>query len=279
MAEAAVAGGMLGMMALGVASLAGNMGDASKKAEGLVARTEFTSSLTTYLSSNLGCEDLKATSAAASLTESPRPISFTKWNYGGFSNIVAGTDKNNRKLTTFKYFYLEELNAYLKPETDRQLISAATPLGGVEILEKATLTVRVTIVIDERPYKHIYNLPVLVTQGTHELRFCSDEKTIAESCAAMRGVYDPVNKECDMADGCLLKGTYNELSCSEPPCDPRIADANKVNEFTKGQSCPKGSVSFRTHTSSWTQKRNCGKKCTKDVVNSMSWYNCMACPP
>ena len=277
MAESAIATGLLGVVALGVASMAGSLGDQARRAEGLVARTEFTSSLNTYLGSTLGCEDLKtASNNGAAYSNSAAPIALSKWNYQGLSRIEGGYQEKGAPKTRFRFFEMPEFDAFLNPIADSQTVTAAAPGGGTEELYKNILTVRLTLLISGREYKHVYNVPVLQTNGGI-VRICSDEKNIAESCAAMKGTYDAINHKCKLADACLLRGTYNVLSCDNPPCDQKFG-APKLNEFTNAATCPANSEAVSTHSSNWSSTRECGKKCTTTVNNSMQWFNCMDCP-
>lgn len=278
LAETAVATGMVGLMALGVASLSGNLSDAAERAEGLVQRTEFTASLNTYIASSLGCEDLKASTNGAPFTTTPQPIVFSRWNFMGMGKIQGGFDGSKRKLTNFKYMTLEEFDGFIKAEANPQQIVSKTALGE-EILNKATLTLRVSLLVAGREYKHLYNVPVLLkTNG--ELMFCSDERNIAESCSAIKGAYNAVTKKCDLNSGCLIRGSYSVLECNPAGnCNQRFGSA-AVNQFTGAQSCPPGSVAEQTHSSSWqTQASTCQKKQVCNIANTMRWFTCMACPP
>jgi type II secretory pathway pseudopilin PulG len=270
--------GLMGVAGMGLASLAGNMGAYAVRSEAIVAKTQFTSALNSYLNSSLGCNDLKvARIGGGGYTTDPAPISLTQWNYLGLPDIRGGVDpETGRKLTAFRYFVLETFDAFIPDLAGAPQVSAFVANGVPEQLYQSNVNVRVSITIGKKPYKHLFNVPVLVN-SSGVIRFCSDEKAVAETCASLRGSYNLNSGQCDLDQACLIRGTYATLTCNNPPCDTRMGGA-RGNEFTGGASCPAESNPVLTHSTSWTSTRSCGKKCTATVANSMQWFSCMNCP-
>lgn len=269
--------GLVAVGGLGVATLSKNMSQSGSMAEGKVARSQFTTALNSYLYSKLGCEDIKVSRPGGAFTETAQSIELTKWNYLGHTEIKPGYS-NGRANTPFKYFDLVTLEAYLDPQANAVKIPSGTLGGGEEELAKSTLNIHSVIKVGNKSYRYLFNIPVLVN-NSGRVRFCSEEKIVAESCAAIKGIYNPDTKECEVDEGCLLRDTYTVLSCSGAggACDTRLG-SNKPNKYTGGQSCPAGSSATRTHLETWTKKISCGKKCTSTQNNTMAWYMCLACP-
>jgi hypothetical protein len=278
LAEGAIVMGMAGMAALGAASLSGNLNDATKRAEGLVARSQFTASLSNYLSNAVSCDDLKDAKPSG-YSATPESITFTKWKFNDFSEITGGT-VGKKKITPFKSFTLEELTGYIIKDSASPKIPTVSPAGVKEDLSKGTLTIQLDIGISDRSYKHIYNIPVLATDSG-VIRYCGDDRSVAESCATMKGVFnpngDPDNGYCDLADGCRLSGSYSRLTCSGGPCSTAMG-TSLPNPFTNDYTCPTGSTEVTTQSTNWSNKVDCGKKCTANVTNNMVWVSCMSCP-
>ncbi len=240
-----------------------------------MARNQFTTALNSYLATSLGCEDLKIASPGKTYSSEQVDIILSKWNFKGLTKIQGGVI-DGRKLTGMRSITLSGMRASLTSDPSLAKIPSLNSAGDREDLLKSTLNVFVDIDISDRIYKHIYNVPVLVT-STGEIRFCGDEKNVAESCSAMQGIYDPINLKCKVDGGCKLKGFYTTLECNSPPCGALLgADIN--NKYTGGKSCPNPAVATLTQTSNWTSSQECGKKCTTEVQNTMKWYNCMVCP-
>jgi hypothetical protein len=276
MAEMAVTMGLVGLGALGAASLSGNMVTGSKKIQGVVAQNNFATSLNAYLYSNMGCQDLKL---LGSLNTTPKDIILTKWSYQGITKFEGGYDANNQKKTPTRGFDIAALQGYL--ETDPNP-SSITDTGGKPLV-KSILKVKASLKVGNMSKEFLYNVPVLVDNGT--IKYCSDEKNLAETCAAAQGVYNPVTQQCDLGSGCRIKDTYNELTCKALnhagkgfTCSP-IFGPSKVNQYTGGYSCPPPSVATQSQSETWISKRDCGKKCTQSVENTMVWHICMECPP
>jgi type II secretory pathway pseudopilin PulG len=276
--EMTLVAALVGLGALGVVSLSGNLQKSSKRSEGVVAKTLFTSSLSTYLYSPLGCDDLKVSNGGGAIfSDTPQDIILTKWNYLGVPNIRGGFDGNNNKYTNFSHFDLDSLKASYSPVMPGSgKVTSLLADGSKMELDKSMLNIQAVLKVGNRSYTHVYNIPVLTSSG--ELKFCSDEMTVAETCAAMKGIYNPTTKECALSEGCLMRDTYITLSCDTPPCDTRLGLA-KNNKYTASQSCPADSTAVKTHGTNWTSTISCGKKCTSTINNQMEWFSCMSCPP
>lgn len=279
MAEMAMATALLGGAALGLTALSGSLGDSTKKAEGTVARGEFTAALNTYLYSVQGCEDLKTAQAGGgTYSTTPAPIALSNWKYQDIPVMQGGYGANLKPLSALRYITLDQFTAYLDDTTNAPKIVAADTNGASVEMVKTILNVKAKLIVGGRPVEHLFNVPVLINpSGT--LKYCSDEKTLAETCAALMGVYTPSNppdKRCVMGEGCLLKGTYNVIECGGQVCDARYD--SQTNQFTGGKSCPAGSVATQSSTTTWVSNTNT-KKSSSSVTNTVTWYSCLQCPP
>lgn len=279
--EIAMTAGLLGLAGLGVMTLADSVSNTGKKSQGLVARTQFTSALGAYLISSQGCDDLKlAKDGGPVYSNTPEDIALTKWNYMGLKVIRGGTDGAGAPWTRFPTMKLQGLKAYLQPSIVGGRVTSLIEDGSKVELMRSNLVVQAEIKVGDSSYNHLFNLPVLVGASSNisnHLKYCSDERSIAEACAAMRGVYNPQTRKCDLDQGCTFKDTYNVLTCRNPPCDTRLGNT-KVNKYTGDTRCPAGSQALSTHVSNWITKRKTGKKTTINVQNRMEWYSCMSCP-
>jgi hypothetical protein len=271
----AVTMGLVGLGALGAASLSGNMATGSKKIQGVVAQNNFATSLNAYLYSNMGCQDLKL---LGTLNTTPKDVVLTQWNYQGITKFEGGYDSNNQKKTPTRGFDIEKLQAYL--ESDANPASITDTSG--RPLVKSILKFKASLKVGKMAKEFVYNVPVLVDSGT--VKYCSDEKNLAETCAAAQGVYNPATQQCDLGSGCKIKDTYNQLTCNATShaghayqCSP-IFGQSKVNMYTGDFSCPSPSVPNQTQSTTWVSQVDCGKKCTQSISNTMVWTVCMECP-
>lgn len=273
MTEMVMTMALVGFGALGAASLSGNMATGSKKIQGMVSVNTFASSLNAYLYSNPGCVDIKAFGA---LSTTPKEIALTKWNYQGITRFEGGYNGKEKKTKT-RNFDIESMTAYLETATDPATI---TDVGGE--LTKSILKFKTRLLVGKKPQEFIFNVPVLVNAG-NSVAYCSDEKGLAETCAAAQGKYNPTTRECELGNACRIKDTWNDLTCTSnkkknPTCS-LIFGPDKFNRYTGGFSCPAGSTQTITQTETWVSKRDCGKKCTETINNKMVWAVCLECPP
>jgi type II secretory pathway pseudopilin PulG len=280
MVEMGITMGLIGLGALGAASLSGNMATGSKKIQGIVAINTFASSLNAYMYSNAGCLDLKGLGA---LSETPQEVALTQYTYQGMTRFEAGRNADGSKKTPTRNFEIESLTAHYEFDDTAVFIKDATG----EDLKKGILKLKARLTLGNKPNDFVYNVPVLVNTGG-EVSYCSDEKNVAETCAAAQGQYDPVTKECDLGISCKIKDTWNQLTCDLAPgeddddsgwsCSP-IFGQSKFNKYTGGFSCPPGTTPTAPHSRTWTSQRDCGKKCTQNISNTMTWQICLECPP
>lgn len=274
MTEMGVTMFLVGLGALGAASLSGSMNTGSKKIQGMVAVNTFASSLNAYLYSSLGCEDLKQ---VGSLSETPKEIALTLWNYQGTTRFEGGFNADGSKKTLTRNFDIVSLTGYYESDSNPSQVRDATNT----LLTKSILKVKAELRVGRKSQEFVYNVPVLVSPS-NTVSYCSDEKNLAETCAAAQGKYNPDTKECELGSSCKIRDTWNDLSCtsdksSSPACSP-IFGYDKVNKYTGGLSCPAGSTESITQTERWISKRDCGKKCTETIDNRMVWAICLECP-
>ena len=277
MAEMSITMGLIGLGALGAASLSGNMASGSKKIQGIVAVNSFASSLNAYLYSNMGCTDLKA---VGSLSATPQEIALTLFEYQGITRFEGGKKADGSKKTLTKNFEIESLTAFYEFDSTPVTIKDATGLD----LTKAILKLKARLMVGNKPSEYVYNVPVLVNPAG-QVGYCSDEKTVAETCATAQGQYNPVTKECDLGTSCRIRDTWNRLTCRalnefgkrDFTCSP-IFGGDKRNQYTSDFTCPAGTTESDSQTTTWVSKRDCGKKCTQSIENTMVWKICLECP-
>ncbi len=148
------------------------------------------------------------------------------------------------------------------------------------------LKIRAVIVMSAREYPHEFSIPVLLS-AANDIRFCGDSRTMAETCGSLGGKFETATGECKLKETCQVQGTFIELTCApevapsiggaSPFCDQSRGD-DVVNPVTTRLECPAPSRPIATGGENWTVSKECGKKCTVDVNNSLGYYTCMYCP-
>lgn len=276
MTEMAITMGLVGLGALGAASLSGNMAAGSKKIQGMVAVSNFASAFNAYLYSKPGCAAIKGLGSLSAdeqnLVLNTQPDADNSWNYMGISRFEGGYDGGGKKKTDTMNFDIESLTGTLIKET-----TPVTDKGAV-VLTKGMLKLKARLMVGKKPSEYVYNVPVLVNPS-NAVVYCSEEKGLVETCAVAQGKYDPDTKTCELDRACKVRDTWNRLSCTGgSPCSP-IFGTSKVNQYTGGFSCPSESTESITQTENWVSQRSCGKKCTQNINNTMVWAVCMQCPP
>lgn len=287
-AEMVVAGGIAGMAAMGAASLLGGMGGSNRDAELIIEKTQFASSLGVYLNSNFGCTELKsATISGANFSTTEQDIKLDKWKYRGvplWKNATPFSEKFEKVLL------LKTITGKLETVgTPATVTMSYLDSSGVEVTEQLTksiLKVRAVIEMNSRDYPHEFNIPVLLSPA-NDIRFCGDSRTMAETCGSLGGKFNTATGECKLKETCQVQGTFIELTCApevapstgglSPYCDKSRGD-DVVNPVTTRLECPAPSKPIATGGENWTISKNCGKKCTVDVNNSLGYYTCMYCP-
>ncbi len=274
-----------GIGALGFASLMGSIGGTGNDAELIVEKTQFASSLGVYLNSSFGCNDLKSAPMTASFTGAEQEIKLDRWKYLGVGTWKSETQFSEKLKDKV---YLKKLTAILQttpippatalPTVNLTYLNAANATV-TENLNKTLLKVRAVIEMKKREYIHEFLIPVLMT-SSNDLRFCGDNQTLAATCAALSGQYNPVTGECKLKETCQTMGSYIDLTCT-----PRVnggCDISRgigtVNPLTSGNSCPFPSQPVSTGADSWDDSPYCGKKCDDKRNNSLGYYSCLYCP-
>lgn len=278
MVEGALAVGLVGLGALAAASLSGNMSSMVQKSEGIVAASQFASSLGSYLYTAGGCTDLKG---GGTFSEDPKEIVLSNWKYMGIDKFEGGYNPDGMKKTKTKYFDIEKLEANYESITGAPLV---TTVDGQHA--KTILKVRALLKVGKKPSEFYFNIPVLIHTTNKTVGYCSDEKTLAETCASLQGTYDPAapfGEQCKLSEGCKIKGSYAVYKCSHSnpsQCDKTKfgSIANDTNQYTGAQSCPDGLQPTLTHSTAWSSRVKDGKKRTEMVSNTMEWFSCIKCP-
>lgn len=262
--EIMVAAGLIGIVALGAMNLAGQLNQVQHRSEDFLERNDLISTFTRYIYSTKGCDDL----IDQTVSSTPSPINFPSWTFGGVSGLSGGSTFYNNQLT------ITELNA-------TQDVSAALPRVkvGANTYVKTSLDIELVITQNGRARSHFYNLPVLSTNAG-QIKLCNENKSAAEVCSAMLGTWNPTTNTCDVADSCLLKGTYKTLECSPVPGSGCSLDhgPDENNPYTGATSCPTGSTATQTGIVNWNHTVSCGKKCSQTIANTARWFSCLDCP-
>jgi type II secretory pathway pseudopilin PulG len=285
MVEISVAMGLLGLATLAVMNLTDNVTSSSKRAETLLSKSQFASALGTYMYSAQACNEMKGASWP-SFDNNPKPIEINDWKVLGIKE-----DPNNvRGIYTgkeFKNFKIKKFEG--KMDTTSANI-ASVVINGVTY-KKTFLNVNTEIEVSQnakveegnnsgkRTYNYFFNVPVLAT-AAGKVAFCAEEKGIQETCAAMKGVYNPTTKLCDLEKTCKIQGTYRVLSCDVAGYCSGAEGQSQGNPMANGgYGCPSG-MGMQTGYKVWTSQAPCsGKKCTPiTVTNTMSWFSCLDCP-
>lgn len=290
MVEVTVAMGLLGLATLAVMNLTDNVTSSSRRAETLLSKSQFASALGAYVYSAQACNELKKPSYQ-SFDNNPKAMVLDDWKVLG----VKENPNNVKGIYTGKEFKNFKLKSFTgKMDTSSPTLAKVT-INGVSYV-KTFLNVNAQIEVTQnqkveetsnsgrRTYDYFYNVPVLATAGG-KVAFCAEEKGIQETCAAMKGVYNPVTKLCDLEKTCKVQGTYRVLSCYATnaqgsfPCDKTEGDS-KTNPLGGGYGCPNGKQAMQSGYKNWGSKICCqGKKAPDiDLVNTMSWYSCLDCP-
>lgn len=282
LAEMAVAGAVAGIAALGAASLMGTMGGSTRDAEVVIAKTQFSSALGNYLYSGLGCEDLKVASELGNngYDEKVSAIVLEKWKYEGVSKFQGGVPIGPNKKNPL--FTIQGLEASIQKQCPGTKCLDEVTLNG-KVLLKTTLKVYATLQIEGRDTVQEYAIPVLADQSNnHSIEFCGDEKTMAETCAALKGTWDPTNSFCKFNETCTAHGAYQTLRCSpmfaSGVCPDLSRGTSQPNPVTGNQGCPIGTTAISTGADNWNVTKKCGKKCTTEINHTLGYFTCLKCP-
>jgi prepilin-type N-terminal cleavage/methylation domain-containing protein len=262
--EVMVAAALIGIVALGSMNLSGQLSSVKKRGENFVKRNDFTGALSRYIYSGKGCSDLVGMTVGTTLAN----VTFSNWNYLGAASLATGQNIEGIEIISLQA---------------RQDLSSSLPKikVGTDDLLKTTLEIEMILRQGKRETSHFYTVPVL-SRATGEIITCNESKDVAEICNALLGTYDAANNKCNVAESCLLKGTYKTLTCSPTPSDgsPCSSDygVSEDNPFTGAGSCPTGSSASQTGIVTWNHSVSCGKKCTQTITNVARWFTCLECP-
>lgn len=273
LAEITVAGGLMGAAALGAAAIMGALGDTTKDAEIVVAKTQFMSALGSYLNSGNGCSDMKVATGSGSYGTSATntPMTLTKFKYEGKTSFSAGTE--------MKYFTIKSLGGRLEWSAGLPTVKMKCSDGVVRDLTKTYIRINSVITIKGRDVKQEFNVPVMVN-ASKGIEFCGEQNSDAETCVALNGTYDYATEKCKLKDTCGTYGSYTTLNCNpyypDSGCDTSHGTATN-NPITGTAGCPVGTTSVSTGGDTWNSTVSCGKKCTADVNNNLGFYTCLKC--
>jgi prepilin-type N-terminal cleavage/methylation domain-containing protein len=118
-----------------------------------------------------------------------------------------------------------------------------------------------------------FHIPVYV-DALGKIVGCEVGLKIEDSCDVIGSIYDSVTGKCRPMTSCQVAGTYVTRTCnpSSNNCGPGIN-----NPVTGAQSCPAGASASQTGVMSDTFTEGCGKKCTRTVTRTTSYYICLKC--
>lgn len=234
----------------------------------------FVNSLTTALLENqntcsgfISGKNLPAPGAAAI------PFSITAYSgYGGnggpieAGSIITGTAANPS-------LRVRSLSINAKNVPDTTVTS-----GGVNFLRRIAV---LTISLERRNRKisgqfipladRFIEFPVYVNSGG-VMSSCQLEMQPADVCQMIGATV--ASGACKPAFQCQLKGTYVQSTCSPAYSG---CPANTINPVTGGANCPPDATATQTGVTSGTFTVSCGKKCSYDVTNTMTFWICMRC--
>lgn len=283
--ETVVAAGLFGIAALGVGSLLGTMRTTENLAYDKIAKTEFLSAMSVYLHSNLGCDDLKALSVASPFVpETVFPLQLSNWKFQGISVMQSGVE--------FKEFKVETLEASMPSMTTLPTVTMTYSDGSEKQLKKTLITIKAKLVQNEKPTVSEFNIPVMINSLNNQLEFCGDRRSLAETCTAVGGKFQPTPPKCILKDNCTYYGSFTLFDCmpkfANNACysnsnalggievSPDLYDT--INDHTGIQGCPLGTTPLATGADVWVYTRSCGKKCEVDINNIRSYHTCVKCP-
>lgn len=279
MVEISVAMGLLGLASLAVMNLSDQVNTSTKRAESMLSKSQFASSLGGYLYSAAACGEMKGMSAF-SATHSP--IVLNEWKIAGFNdgemmkNIGSGKEFRNFKLKTLT----GAMDTTGMPTVDIDGVTHSRTFLNIraEVEVRVNHKVAATDPAARRSYEYFFNVPVLAAGGV--VKYCNEEKTIQETCIAMKGKFE--NGKCELEKTCNVQGTYATLSCN--PSAGQVCSTSggspQANPVTGSASCPAGIGAIQTGTKTWSHLGTCsGKKCDRPTVyDTLSYFACLDCP-
>jgi type II secretory pathway pseudopilin PulG len=266
--EVLMALGLLGIAAMGIASLMSNIMGSSKRSEVVAAKTQFVSALGTHLYSKKGCEEL----LGKTFTPAEQDFVLDSWVYQKFSNIQKNSDLG--------HFKVKELTARMNDTSALPTVKTTYADGSTKDLKKTHVSISLKVQVSEKTHRHVYKVPVLV-DSLNKIEFCDDEQSSSEICTALNGTFDPVTKLCSLNEVCASYGSYVTLTCfpklNGMDCDTSRGSAH-LNPVTGSFGCPVGTVATATGADTWNTQFNCGKKCTAEINQTMGYFTCLKCP-
>lgn len=272
MVEITVAMGLLGLATLAVVNLSENVNTSTRRAETLLSKSQFASSLGNYLYSANACKELQDMPAFTG--SNPVEMALQKWSTGESPEpLKAGKE--------FKNFKLKSLTASLSTEPNLPTITIGSNVytkNFVNVVAVIQMKKKAGVDYDADPQqikeeKYFFNVPVLTT-ASRAVWKCAEEKSAAETCSAMRGEFNETSGECKLAETCQMQGTF--ARCTGGTC-PGTSPVN--NQFTNSTSCPSNSMPIVTGNRQWQHTGTCsGKKCKPPTINNTyTYHSCLQC--
>jgi len=283
MVEISVAMGLLGLASLAVMNLTDQVATSTKRAETLLSKSQFASSLGGYMYSASACDELKEMSG---FSQTPKDIVLNDWKVAGYNEgEIMKEIKSGKK---FRNFTLKSLTGVLPDPAGLPIVtinSVNYTKSFLNIRAEVELKMNAKLQADDpagkKSYEYFFNVPVLI-DPVGIVSFCNEEKTVLETCLAMKGKFN--DGKCDLEKTCNVQGTYAILNCtpSGQSCSTAGGDntSNPISSGIYGLGCPPGVSGIVTGTKTWSHIGTCsGKKCSPPTVtDTLTYYACLQCP-
>lgn len=138
-----------------------------------------------------------------------------------------------------------------------------------------------------------YEFPVLVNSAGRIIK-CMTGSSMEDACVAMGSSLNPATGKCVPQSQCYYEGAYTVNVCDgNTACTPNAGNSycanahtgdmsgcpiNTPNPINGDISCPNGTATrHQTGSHNTTYQVSCGKKCTRDVIVTSSYYICLRC--
>lgn len=294
--ETVIAGGLASGVALGVASLMKGLSGSGKDAEIVIERTQFASSLGVFFNSANGCSSMRTGDL---VTEAEQEYEIKGWvtpdgksksyTFDGFSVFKKGESlrHNYIKFLRSKKVLAAEPSIIISEGGSSKELKKATITFSLSVSKKPNVRDPVELAAEAEKLTgtlYEYRVPVMVNVATNAIELCGTNTTMAESCYALKGVFDLQSGKCELAESCEYFGTYTDVTCAPMfggvVCGTKpdgTVVSTSVNSVTGQMSCPAGSTAVSTGVEVWSQTINCGKKCEANVNHSVGYYSCLKC--
>ena len=275
LAEVLIASAILGVLAITSGSIVVNLAKMQKTVDDKVIVNEFLAQMGQYFRSASGCDALKN----KILTSAKEPLILTDF----MQYYANSTDEvKDGSVIVPSRVRVNSITVRRAPNT----APVATSLNGVNFSStSAEVAVALqimqaggeTLAVRER----VYTIPVL-TNSANIIQHCGsgDTANFNQSCIDAGGTINSATGQCEFPGQCDFGGSYTVITCTHNG-NPYTGDgcqAGIINPMTGGPVCPFPGMAKLTGEQQWTNQVNCGKKCTRHIVNTEQNFGCVQCP-